>query len=232
MSGRVARPYGATDPRRRMVGWAAVIAVHAVALWALLSGTAREGLDSVRKPLEAVVIQEVVIPPPPPPPPPPPQPLIKPPPVPTPRAEAPPPPFVPPFMPPAEVAPPAAAPAIAAVPTPPAAPAVIAPPAPPAPAAAPAPPAATPPAAPRPLQMGVVCPTQVTPVMPRAAIRRGIEGVVRAEAVIRDGVVREVNIVSGPRELHDAVREAMRQYRCVSGSTEVRAVQEFNFRLE
>lgn len=80
--------------------------------------------------------------------------------------------------------------------------------------------------------MGVVCPTQVAPVMPRAAIRRGIEGVVRAEAVIRDGVVREVLILSGPRELHDAVRDAMRQYRCASGAAEVRATQEFNFRLQ
>lgn len=221
MSGRLARPYAAAEPRRRMIGWALVIAVHLLALWLLVSGTARQGLDALKKPLEAVVIQEVIIPPPPPPPPKPiklPEPQA-------PRSEAPPPPFVPP----PEVAPPVtAAPAIAATPVPP--PAVVAP-SPPAPAPAPARPA-PPPAAPQPASMAVVCPTQVAPVMPRAAIRRGIEGVVKAEAVIRDGVVREVTILSGPRELHDAVRDAMRQYRCVASGPEVRATQEFNFRLE
>lgn len=235
MAARLARhqrDYGATDPRRRLIGWAVVLAIHALALWALVSGTARQTLDALRKPMQAVVIQEVVIPPPPPPPPPPPQP-IRPPEAQAPRVSTPPPLPPPPFVPPPEVAVPAvAAPAIAAATTPPPAPPMIAPPSPPVAAPVPPPAPVAAPPAPRAVAIGVLCPTQVAPVMPRAAIRRGIEGMVKAEAVIRDGVVREVNIVSGPRELHEAVRDAMRQYRCVSGGTEVRATQEFNFRLE
>ncbi|NBS46882.1 MAG: hypothetical protein EBS99_07595 [Betaproteobacteria bacterium] len=72
----------------------------------------------------------------------------------------------------------------------------------------------------------------MVPVMPRRAIQAGIEGVVRAQAVIRDGAVKEVNILSGPRELHGAVRDAMLQYKCVTEAAEIRAIQEFNFKLD
>lgn len=223
MSGRLARSYAGADPRRRAIGWALVILIHVAALWALVSGTARKGLEILKKPMEAAVIQEVIIPPPPPPPPK----QIKPPEPQAPRTEAPPPPFVPP----PEVAPPVtAAPAIVATPTPPPAPPVIAPPPPPAPPAPPAPAPAPPP--PRPTQIGVICPTQVAPVMPRRAIQAGIEGLVRAQAVIRDGAIKEVVILSGPRELHGAVRDAMLQYKCISDAAEIRAVQEFNFKLD
>src|SRR5947209_3141234 len=99
------RKYGAKDPTRRMIGWCIVVLVHALVLWALVTGTARRGLEIIKKPLEAAVIQEVIIPPPPPPPP---KEIVKPQ---APKLDAPPPPFVPP----PEVAPPVStAPTIAA----------------------------------------------------------------------------------------------------------------------
>lgn len=71
--------YQAQDPARRYGGLAAVAALHLLLAWALLSGTVRKGLEILKKPLEAVVIQEVIIPPAAPPPPPkeirPPEPL-------------------------------------------------------------------------------------------------------------------------------------------------------------
>src|SRR3954467_10918885 len=109
------RKYGQKDPTRRMIGWAVVAAVHALVIWALITGTARDALKIIKKPLEAAVIQEVIIPPPPPPPPPPkkeqPKQIQQP--------KAPPPPFVPP----PEITPPTTtAPAIQAVQAPPPAP--------------------------------------------------------------------------------------------------------------
>ena len=133
--------YRPHDSRRRRRGLAVVAVLHLLLLWALVSGTARRGLEILKKPLEAVVIQEVIIPPPPPPPPPPPK--DKPP-----EPKAPPPPVPPPYVPPPDTpAPLSTAPAIVAVATPPPAPVVIAPPPPPAPPA-PAPPA---PVAPQPV---------------------------------------------------------------------------------
>jgi periplasmic protein TonB len=200
------------DPKRRMVGWAVVVVVHILVGWALITGTARKGLEIIKKPLEAAVIQEVIIPPPPPPPPK----EIKPPEPKAPKVEAPPPPYVPP----PEVTPPVStAPTIAAVQTPPPTPAVIAPP----------------PVAPAPTgrqEIGVACPTQVKPEMPRQAIKEGAEGVVKAQVLIRDGAVKEVTILSGPRVFHSAVRNAMLQYKCVSGSSDIIAIQEFAFKVE
>lgn len=80
--------------------------------------------------------------------------------------------------------------------------------------------------------MSIACPTQVKPEMPRKALREGTEGVVRAQALIRDGVVREVTILSGPRVFHSAVRDAMLQYKCTSEPGDVIAPQEFVFKVE
>jgi periplasmic protein TonB len=155
------------------------------------------------------VIEEVAKPPPPPP-------EVLPPP---PKVTAPPPPFVPP----PEIAPPVtSAPTITA--TSQEAPAQeykIAPP--PPPAAAPGPARA---------DIGVACPTQVKPELPRKALQDGVSGIVRAEALIVDGVVKDVTILSGPRVFHAAVRAAMMQYKCASGAGEVRAQQEFSFKIE
>ncbi len=214
------RKYAGSDPTRRAMGWTVVFAVHVLVGWALVSGTARRGLEIIKKPMEAAVIQEVIIPPPPPPPPPPPKEIKRPEPK-MPKVEAPPPPYVPP----PEVRAPttSTAPVVESVQAPPPTPAIIAPPPPPAP----------PPAAPSGrAEMGVACPTQVKPSLPARALKEGEEVIVRAQATIRDGVVQEVTILSGPRVFHAAVRNAMLQYRCSSGAGEVVATQEFEFKIE
>lgn len=206
--------YRPKDPSKRYKGIALVIGLHVLLIWGLISGTAHDALKIIKKPLEAVVIQEVIIPPPPPPPPK----QIKPPEAP--KVEAPPPPFVPP----PDVAPPvtSTAPVIQSVAAPPPAPAVIAPPPPPAP----------PKPAPNRSDIRVACPTQVAPEMPRKAIQDGSEGVVKAQALIKDGAVREVTILSGPRVFHAAVKAAMMQYQCTSDGGEISATQEFVFKIE
>lgn len=213
--------YQPKDPGQKYRGILIVVALHVLLAWAIVSGTAKKGLDIIKKPLEAVVIQEVIIPPPPPPPPPPPIKEIKPPEVKAPKVVAPAP---PPFVPPPEVAPQqTAAPAIASVATPSPVPAVIAPP-----------PQVEAPAAAKPArsEIGVACPTQVAPEMPKRAIQDGIFGVVRAQALIREGAVREVTILSGPRIFHAAVKAAMMQYKCTNDSGDITATQEFNFKIE
>ncbi|MBK6570181.1 energy transducer TonB [Candidatus Aalborgicola defluviihabitans] len=206
--------YKPRDPARRYKGIVIVIALHILIGWGIISGTAKNALMILKKPLEAVVIQEVIIPPPPPPPPK----QIKPPEAP--KVEAPPPPFVPP----PDVPPPttSTAPTIVSVAAPPPTPAVIAPPAPVAP----------PKPAPNRADLRVACPTQVAPEMPRKAIQDGSEGVVRAQALVKDGAVKEVTILSGPRVFHAAVKAAMMQYKCTQDATEILATQEFVFKIE
>jgi protein TonB len=207
--------YRPKDPSRRYKGIAIVIALHILIGWGIVSGTAKNALVMLKKPLEAVVIQEVIIPPPPPPPPKeikPPEAM---------KVDAPPPPFVPP----PDVAPPvtSTAPSIVSVAVPSPTPAVIAPPPPPA-----APPK---PAANR-GDLRVACPTQVPPEMPRKAIQDGSEGVVKAQALVKNGAVHEVTILSGPRVFHAAVKAAMMQYKCTADATEILATQEFVFKIE
>ena len=215
--------YDAQPAGRRLVGLGAVALLHLLIFYALVSGLARDAVEVIRKPLEPKLIAEPPPPPPPPPPPtPPPKQIVKPPPPPV----APPP---PPFVPPPEVAPPpVVAPApITTVPEPPKVEYKIEPPPPPSPPAPePAPPA------PARQDIGVVCPTQVRPELPRRALQDGISGVVRAQARIVGGVVKEVTILSGPRVFHAAVRTAMLQYKCQSNADEVVAVQEFSFKVE
>ncbi|MFM9879016.1 MAG: energy transducer TonB [Burkholderiaceae bacterium] len=218
MTSSALKQYESGNAKSRTTGWIIVVGVHALIAYALISGTARKGLDLLKKPLEAVVIQEVIIPPPPPPPPPEIKPLQPN----QPKAEAPPPPFVPP---PEIAAPPSAGPAIAAVTAPPETPAVIAPPPPPLVVAeAPKPPARA--------EIGVVCPTQVKPEMPRKALKDGTGGIVKAQVIIQNGVVKDVVILSGPRVFHSAVRDAVLQYKCLGGAGEVIAPQEFIFSVE
>ena len=206
--------YRPKDPSRRYKGIAIVIGLHLLIGWGIVSGTARNALVALKKPLEAVVIQEVIIPPPPPPPPKeikPPEAM---------KVDAPPPPFVPP----PDVAPAVSnAPSIVSVAAPPPTPAVIAPPPPPVVAPKPAGSRA---------DLRVACPTQVPPEMPRKALQDGSEGVVKAQALVKDGAVREVTILSGPRIFHAAVKAAMMQYKCTADATEVLATQEFVFKIE
>ena len=207
--------YRPKDPSRRYKGIAIVIGLHILIGWGIVSGTAKNALVMLKKPLEAVVIQEVIIPPPPPPPPKeikPPEAM---------KTDAPPPPFVPP----PDVAPQttSTAPSIVSVATPSPTPAVIAPP----------PPVAAPPRpAPNRQDLRVACPTQVPPEMPRKAIQDGSEGVVKAQALVKNGAVQEVTILSGPRVFHAAVKAAMMQYKCTADATEILATQEFVFKIE
>ncbi len=57
------------EPSRRVTGLVVVLTLHALLGYALVSGMARKGLNLIKEPLEAVIIQEVLLPPPPPPPP-------------------------------------------------------------------------------------------------------------------------------------------------------------------
>ena len=198
------------DPSRSATGLAIVVGLHVILGYALISGLARDLVKVIKKPLEAVVIQEVKLPPPPPPPK-----VVK---VEQARPNTPPPPA---YVPPPDVAPPVSAPVIAAsTPTPPVAPPVIAPP-PPAPVEVPKPVRA---------EMSASCPSQARPEVPRGA--EGVTGVVKAQALIRGGVVREVTILSGPKVFHAAVRSAMLQYKCVASENEIVATQQFVFESE
>ncbi|MEI8324231.1 MAG: energy transducer TonB [Betaproteobacteria bacterium] len=205
--------YENRDSSRRVKGFIIVVALHALIGYLVVSGLARKGLNLIKKPLEAVVIQEVIIPPPPPPPPK----KIEPPKE-MPKIDAPPPPYVPP----SEVTPQVStAPSIVSVATPPPAPAVIAPP--------PPPPAPT---GPRRTAIGVACPTQVQPEMPRKALQDGTTGVVKAQIHIKGGVIQGVEILSGPRVFHAAVKAAMMQYKCITDANDVVATQEFDFKID
>ena len=80
--------------------------------------------------------------------------------------------------------------------------------------------------------ISVSCPTQVAPLTPAMAKRSGTQGVVRAQALIKDGAVKEVTILSGPSVFHAAVRDAMLQYKCSVNSVAVLATQDFNFKFD
>ena len=59
------------DPTRHLIGIAfVVILVHALVIYALLTGLARKAVEVIKKPLTATIIEEIKLPPPPPPPPP------------------------------------------------------------------------------------------------------------------------------------------------------------------
>lgn len=212
------RVYKSRDASRRYKGIAIVSALHILFFWGIVSGTARNALVVLKKPLEAVVIQEVIIPPPPPPPP---KEIIKA--LEAPKVDAPP----PPFLPPPEVATPVTqAPTIVAQATPPVTAPVIAPP-------VLVPPPVTVPVhtGPSNADIGVSCPTQVRPDYPSRAKHDEIEGIVKAQVLIKDGVVKEVTILSGPRVFHAAVREAIMQYKCISAG-EVITTQSLVFKLD
>src|ERR1035437_5208990 len=205
--------YENRDPSRRVKGLIVVVVLHIVIGYVLLSGLGTTVLKLIKKPLEAVVIQEVIIPPPPPPPPPKKVEIVKE----LPKVEAPPPPYVPP----AEVTPQVTtAPTIVSVATPPPTPAVLAPP----------PPAA--PVGPKRTTIGLACPTQGQPEMPRKALADGTSGTVTAQIHIKGGVIQSVEILSGPRIFHAAVKAAMMQYKCVTDGAEVVATQIFDFKID
>ncbi len=201
----------APDPRQNLVGISAVLLLHVIVVYALVSGLAKKVVDVVRAPIETKVIEELKDTPPPP------EEFVPPP-----QLEAPPPPFIPP--PDITVAAPPPAPTIVATtPTPPPAPIPFTP----APAPAVEAPAAPP--APAAVQLGVACPKRVEPV--RTARQEGVAGAVRARITIRGGKVANVEILSStPKGLFDAsVRTALLQYGCVDAGHDQVAVQNFQF---
>lgn len=226
--------YASTAPSRRIKVLLIVIGLHIILGYALLSGMAKKVAAPINKPLQSTVIQEVIIPPPA---------LSKPPPaakldapkeqrhdvvekprqapleIVNPTTNA-------PILtaPAASISPPAPPPvANAAIP--------YAPPAPQTPSAPPAPATPSPAPAAKP-DIHIACPKQIAPKMPRQALRDGTQGVIKAQALIRDGAVREVTIISGPSVFHAAVQRAMMQYECTFTSAAIVVTQEFNFRFD
>jgi protein TonB len=193
------------DPTRHLIGITFVIVLHALIIWAMVSGLARKAVEVIKKPITATIIEEIKAPPPPPPPPP--KKIV----------EAPPPPTAPPapYVPPPDIPPPVvqSGPAITAVtPEPPKAEYKIEPPPPPAPPKVEAPPPPKPA-----VRKGITPVTREDPVYPRAAIRAGIEkGRVLARVNIdENGHVTDVIIVSAdpPRHFDNAVRDALSKWR-------------------
>ncbi|WP_028312971.1 energy transducer TonB [Derxia gummosa] len=87
-----------------------------------------------------------------------------------------------------------------------------------------------------PVEIGLVCPRQVKPEIPRRLLQLGLSGnfVVKALITVKGGKVTDVNIVRADRpELRNAVISAVKQYDCqTNGDDEVVGQQEFEFRLE
>jgi periplasmic protein TonB len=212
------------DPRRRIVGFGAVLLFHVLLIYALVTGLAKKVVDVVRAPIETKVIEEVKKPPPPP------EVVVPPPP----KLEAPPPPFIPP--PEIQIAtPPPPAPTITATtPTPPPAPVVITP-APPPVVAAPAPPAPAPAVA----SAGVVCSNYASVMgdvaFPREAVRQGIE---RGEAVIQftltaAGEVKDIKAIRASSSIF--ARNSIRivsSYKCQGQGHDVTVTVPFDYKLE
>jgi protein TonB len=186
------------DPTRHLIGISVVILVHAIVIYALVTGLARRAVEVIKKPLTATIIEEIKLPPPPPPPPPKKIEIPK----------APPPPEQP-YIPPPDIPPPVtpAEPVIAAPTiTPPPAPYVIAPPPPPAPPA------------PKPeIRRGLTPLYRVNPVFPREAIQRHVEkGRVLARLDVDEkGLVTAVHIIeSEPPHVFDReVTRALSQWK-------------------
>src|ERR1022692_4363749 len=64
------------DPARHLIGITFVVIVHAIVIYALVTGLARKAIEVIKKPLTATIIEAIKVPPPPPPPPPPTAPVI------------------------------------------------------------------------------------------------------------------------------------------------------------
>ncbi len=181
--------------------------MHALVIWALMTGLARKAIEVIKKPLTATIIEEVKLPPPPPPPP---KKIIE-----APKVQPP----VQTYVPPPDIPVPAttSAPVISAITaTAPTEPHVIAPP----PVVAPPPPPPKP-AIRRGSQLVIVEKEDVT--YPREAIRASIEkGMVMARLHIDEkGNVTDVEIMSAGSAA--ACSTARSSARCRCGSSRPKA---------
>jgi periplasmic protein TonB len=205
------------DPTRHIVGIFFVVLVHAIVIYALVTGLARKAVEVIKKPLTATIIEEIKVPPPPPPPP---KKIIEPP-----KVQAP----VQPYVPPPDIPVPTAPtePVISAVtPTPPTEPHVIAPPV-----------VEAPPPPPKPaVRRGIVPIEREDPVYPREAIRAGVgKGRVVARVNIDEkGNVTEVVIVSAdpPRVFDRAVKTALERWKFKAEGEKYVGEIEVNFTLK
>jgi protein TonB len=206
-------------------GLAAMVGLHLLIGYALITGLARKAVEVVaRRPLEAVIVQDVK-------PPPKVEKIVEARKTPTPLpARAPRPEVV---RTPTPVPVPAPAPPVVAMQSPEPAPAPApSPPASPAPSLAPAPA----PARAASSSVGVLCPGY------QAALRSGLAGVfervglaatVKVQFRVRDDAVLDVSLLSGPREYQRAVQSAVRRFTCKSeGAEEALVVFDVNFRAE
>lgn len=211
---------------RRWWGFAVVLGLHALVAWGLTQGLATAVVQFVKPPVQVTLVAEATAPPPPPPEP------VKPKPAPLQKVVATVPLVTPQVVQAAVTEVPSPMVITSTPPAPPAAPQVVAAPT-AAPATQPAPQAAPPSNVSQ--VMGLVCPKQVQPVMPRRAAQEGINGQVEARATVRAGRVVAVEILSAkPRGVFEtAVRQAMLQYQCDSNAPgDVMADQVFEFRLD
>jgi protein TonB len=210
---------GSASPLRRYAGFAIVLLLHVLFIWALKNGLANKVVQVIEKPIETKIIEPVK------PPPPPPLPIVK---EPPPKIKPPPKPFVPPpevhVLTPPPVAP--IAHQADPVPTPvaPPPPVVVAPPA--------------PPAKPVSREIGVVCPNseQVRSSMkyPQEAQDNDITGdvvisfVVDAEGHVTDEKVEE----SADPVLDRAAFNTVKKFNCISQGQSVRVQVPFTFNLK
>jgi periplasmic protein TonB len=206
------------DPTRHLIGVGFVVLIHALVIYALVTGLARKAVEVIKKPLTATVIEEIKVPPPPPPPP---KKIVEPP-----KAQ----PQVQPYVPPPDIpvqAPPTEPVITAVSPTPPPEPVAIAPPAPPAPVAPPPKPA---------IRQGVSCSKMDHPGYPREAIKAGVsKGRVNAILTIDEkGNVASVNIASSdpPRVFDRVVRDTLAEWKCTGEGASYKASVEVNFTLK
>jgi protein TonB len=205
------------DPTRHLVGIGAVVLLHVLIVWALVSGLARKVVEVVKGPIEVKVIEEVIKKPPPPP-------EVVPPP---PKVAAPPPPFIPP--PEINIAPPPTpAPTITAV-------TKEAPPAPQAPVIQKVPEAPAPVAAVRSAQLACANYKEVMQSItyPREALKEGIEGDVVIEfTVAGNGQIKDAVIKSSSnRVFNRAAMGVVGQLSCNSGGQDIRVQAPLSFKI-
>ena len=196
------------QPGKHVTGITVVLILHAIVVYALVTGLARKAIDVIKGPLETKIIEEVKKPPPPDTPPPPPPKMVQ---------------VLPTFVPPPEVQ--IAAPVTQAVisnPTP------VAPPvyAPPKPVQAAAPPS-----------VGVACPNsqQIRTEIkyPAAARKDGIQGDVLIEFTVAvNGEIKDVDVKSSSNRVFNSVSvNAVRSFKCNGQGREVRVQVPFSFKL-
>lgn len=207
------------DPATHLIGIAFVVLVHAIVIYALVTGLARKAIEVIKKPLTATIIEEIKAPPPPPPPPPPKK-IVEPP-----KLQ---PMIVQPYVPPPDIPVPTtqSEPVISAVTaTPPTEPNVI------------APPVVVAPPAPKPAVRKGLTPVEIIkPQYPRDAIRAGVQGgrVVCLLNVDEKGNVTDVKIKSAepPRVFDREVVQTLMRWKFIPDGEKYVAEVEVNFTLK